>query len=263
MVIRDQPKLSDSSLNEELPKINLHIHSDYSDGKNSLKKIVKSAIKFNFDFITITDHLSNSWKSNIIQTLDTHQKIKRYLGEISFLNQSLIETKKGLRVLKGVEIDLSSSFDYITELVKPNEFDIILFEYLENPESIEFVDRILRYWKNESLISGKFPILGLAHFDPSTFIHYGYDSLLKFMQANQIYYELNSRYSEFYSSRYKESLFDKIRDNGILVGIGTDSHKNDSLDNIQSIIEVISYYNLKENLRNLIERIADNFKDTN
>ena len=53
-----------------LPKLNLHIHTTYSDGKNSINQIVKTAIKLGLDYICITDHFSNSWKSKIIHTLN-------------------------------------------------------------------------------------------------------------------------------------------------------------------------------------------------
>ncbi len=46
-----------------LPKLNLHIHTTYSDGKNTINQIVKTAIKLGLDYICITDHFSNSWKS--------------------------------------------------------------------------------------------------------------------------------------------------------------------------------------------------------
>jgi len=48
-----------------LPKLNLHIHTTYSDGKNTINQIVKTAIKLGLDYICITDHFSNSWKSKL------------------------------------------------------------------------------------------------------------------------------------------------------------------------------------------------------
>jgi histidinol phosphatase-like PHP family hydrolase len=76
-----------------LPKLNLHIHTTYSDGKNTINQIVKTAIKLVLDYICITDHFSNSWKSKIIPTLNNLDKIERYLEEISHC-QAYISKKK-------------------------------------------------------------------------------------------------------------------------------------------------------------------------
>ena len=59
-----------------LPKINLHCHSNYSDGKNSINEIVAKAVKIGLDYLAITDHITNSWKSGIMPTLTLLKKLK-------------------------------------------------------------------------------------------------------------------------------------------------------------------------------------------
>ena len=76
------------------PKINLHIHSNFSDGNNSIKKIVVKSIKLGLDYIAITDHFSNSWKAGIISTLSSNEKISRYLEEIRDCQEFLKTSKK-------------------------------------------------------------------------------------------------------------------------------------------------------------------------
>ncbi|GAH35851.1 unnamed protein product [marine sediment metagenome] len=119
----------------ELPKLNLHIHSIYSDGRNTIKQIVKKALKTDLDYICITDHFTNSWKADLIPNLNNLDKIKRYLEEISQLKEFLIKENKDLTLFKGVEIDISSSEKYIINNISPNKFDLILFEYLESFDS--------------------------------------------------------------------------------------------------------------------------------
>ena len=125
-------------------RINLHIHSKYSDGKNTIEEIVKSATNVDLEYIAITDHFSNSWKSKVIPTLNSNEKIENYLDEIEAMNSQLREINEKLVVLKGIEIDLSSSYNYISSLIKPNDFEIILFEYLETPEALSFLKNIIR-----------------------------------------------------------------------------------------------------------------------
>jgi len=233
----------------ELPKLNLHIHSIYSDGRNTIEQIVKKALKTGLDYICITDHLTNSWKADLIPNLNNPDKIKRYLEEISQFKELLAKENKTLTLFKGIEIDISSSEKYIINNISPNKFDLILFEYLESFEGIAFVKRILEYWKKENY--EEFPLIGLAHFDPSFFIIRGLDTLIEFLKQYDIIVEFNSSYPQFYSRKH-EIFYNKLKDSGIKVSIGSDSHHISSLKDIESPYKMIEFYNLEENLKDLI-----------
>jgi len=236
----------------ELPKLNLHIHSIYSDGRNTIEQIVKKALKTDLDYICITDHLTNSWKADLIPNLNNLDKIKRYLEEISQFKEFLKKENKNLTLFKGVEIDISSSEKYIINNISPNKFDLILFEYLESFEGIAFVKRILEYWKKENY--EEFPLIGLAHFDPSFFIIRGLDTLIEFLKQYDIIVEFNSSYPQFYSRKH-EIFYNKLKDSGIKVSIGCDSHHISSLRDIESPYKMIEFYNLEENLKDLIDSL--------
>ena len=236
----------------ELPKLNLHIHSIYSDGRNTIEQIVKKALKTDLDYICITDHLTNSWKADLIPNLNNLDKIKRYLEEISQFKEFLKKENKNLTLFKGVEIDISSSEKYIINNISPNKFDLILFEYLESFEGIAFVKRILEYWKKENY--EEFPLIGLAHFDPSFFIIRGLDTLIEFLKQYDIIVEFNSSYPQFYSRKH-EIFYNKLKDSGIKVSIGCDSHHISSLKDIESPYKMIEFYNLEENLKDLIDSL--------
>lgn len=231
-------------------KINLHIHSNFSDGKSTIKQIVKKSIEYKLDYIAITDHFTNSWKSGIIPTLNSEEKINRYLKEISQCQNYLARNNEKLRLFKGIEIDITSSAKYIIRYIKPYEFDLVLFEYLEDPEGIAFIRNLVDNWK-KNLSSHDIPIFGLGHFDPSHFIYGALDILMKFMKEFEIYFEFNSSYSEYYS-RKNEIFFSKIKENNIMVGIGCDSHNLSNLVDIEEPIEMIRFYNLEDNYKSLI-----------
>ncbi len=239
-------------MNMELPKLNLHIHSIYSDGRNTIEQIVKKALKTNLDYICITDHFTDSWKADIIPNLNNPDKIKRYLEEISLFKEFLAKENKNLTLLKGIEIDLSSSEKYIINNISPNLFDLILFEYLESFEGIAFVKKILEYWKRKNY--NNFPLIGLAHFDPSFFIIKGLDVLLEFLKQYDVIIEFNSSYPQFYSQKH-EIFYNKLKDSGIKVSIGCDSHHISSLKDIESPNKMIEFYNLEENLNDLINSL--------
>ena len=236
----------------ELPKLNLHIHSIYSDGRNTIEQIVKKALKIGLDYICITDHLTNSWKADLIPNLNNPDKIKRYLEEISQFKELLAKENKTLTLFKGIEIDISSSEKYIINNISPNKFDLILFEYLESFEGIAFVKKILEYWKKKNY--DEFPLIGLAHFDPSFFIIRGLDTLIEFLKQYDIIVEFNSSYPQFYSRKH-EIFYNKLKDSGIKVSIGCDSHHISSLRDIESPYKMIEFYNLEENLKDLINSL--------
>jgi len=230
------------------PKINLHTHSNYSDGKQTIKRIIEKAIKIELDYIAITDHFTNSWKA-WASTLKNSETISTYLEEISNCQEYLSHHNKKLTLLKGIEVDLSSSEQFIKKYIQAKKFDLILFEYLQSPESIAFIENLIYYWKLTDL--DKFPILGLAHFDPSYFIMGNLDTLISFLKKHNIYFEFNSHYPSFYSPKY-ERFFEKLKEYEIPVAIGCDSHDLRTLDDIDEPFEMIKYYNLERNFEILI-----------
>jgi histidinol phosphatase-like PHP family hydrolase len=238
------------------PRINLHIHSNFSDGKNNIKQIVDRALIKKLDFIAITDHFTDSWKEWVSKLKDWN-KITEYLSEISTCQNYLRNKKKGLTILKGIEIDLSSSENFI-KIIKPEKFDLVLFEYLQNIEGIAFVKNIIDFWRGTSKKMGKFPILGLAHFDPSYFIYENLDILVLFLKEYNIYFEFNPSYPNHYA-RKNQIFFEKLRRTNIPVAIGCDSHSIKSLNNIEEPLEIISYYNLENNLDILVKELENRF----
>ncbi len=242
----------------ELPRINLHAHTLFSDGQNLIKDIVNKALELGINYLAITDHFTNSWKSGIMTNLDSTEKIEDYLNEISECQEFLINNHKNLRLFKGIEVDLSSSANYIKRLINPTKFEIILFEYLETPEGIAFVRNLIDQWKNSVSPLKDFPLIGLAHFDPSNFLYDGLNVLIQFLKDYNIFFEFNSRYPQYYSRR-NEMFFKKLKEHNILVAIGSDSHDSRSLDNILDPHIMIKAYNLESNLEMFINHLKQKF----
>ncbi len=238
----------------DFPRLNLHIHSKYSDGRNSIKQIVRESIEYGLNYIAITDHFTNSWKASVIPTLNSKEKLTNYILEIKKCQNYLKRKKINLRLFKGIEIDISSSESYILNLINPYKFDLILFEYLESPEGIAFIKNILKSWKKKYHPNKNFPILGLAHFDPSFFIYSYFDVLIPFLREYNIYIEFNSSYSQYYARKFQD-FFLKLKESSILVAIGCDSHNLLDLMNIEEPFNKIRDYELEDNLGILINRL--------
>ena len=240
----------------DFPKLNFHTHTIFSDGKNSIRQLVSVALKIGLDYLAITDHFSDSWKANVIPTLDSVRKIEAYMNVIEECQDYLKTNNKNLRLFKGIEIDIGSSEKIINTLIRPKLFDIILFEYIESPEGISFITNILKHWKKNLSIENKLPLFGLAHFDPSHFIYGGLDGLIQFLKENNIYFEFNSSYSSYYSRR-NEFFFKKLKEFEIPVAIGSDAHNLRGLSDIEEPVEMIKFYNLEKNFELFLKSLKN------
>lgn len=236
------------------PKINLHSHSLYSDGSNSIKQMVKIALEIELNYLAITDHLSDSLKADLIPTLNSADKVQEYLKEINQCDKFLRKNNFDLKLYKGIEIDLGSSSNFIKNLILPQKFDIILFEYLETPEGIAFISEIIKYWKKKVTNKSNFPILGLAHFDPSHFIYGDFSILIEFLKDYNLYFEFNTSYSEYYSRKFN-AFFELIKEKMIPVAVGSDAHSAKELVFIEEAYEVIKIYDLESNFKLLLNSL--------
>lgn len=237
----------------EYPNVNFHIHSKFSDGENTIHKIVDASLKLGLEYIAITDHFSNSWKSKLIPTLDSHEKINNYLKKIKYCKHFLQNSKEHAVLFTGIEIDVGSSKEYIYNFINPKKFDLILFEYLESFEGIAFIKNLINHW-NLKIKHQKFPIFGLAHFDPSLFMYDGISILLNFLEDYMIYFEFNSSYSQFYSRKY-QFFFEELKEHDIPITIGCDSHDLKSLNNGEEPLQMIKYYGLERNYKLFLDKI--------
>ncbi len=96
----------------------LHAHSRWSDGGNSIPEMAEAAKELGYSYIAITDH-SQSLKVAGGLSLASLKKKKRQIQE---LNKKL----KGIRVLYGTEVDIDSrgKIDYKDGVLK--DFDIVV-----------------------------------------------------------------------------------------------------------------------------------------
>lgn len=174
-------------------KQDLHTHSVFSDGNNTIEEIVKSAIALNLDTIGISDHSYTEF--------DTSYCIKKemipdYLSEIN----SLKNKYKGIIDVKcGIEQDYystcdTSDFDYIigsVHYIKVNEDYIpvdesaeILLSAVSNHFNGDIYSLVELYFETVSDVVNKTNADIIGHFDLIT----------KFNENNKLFDEYNERY---------------------------------------------------------------------
>lgn len=98
-------------------KGDLHTHTEWSDGHDSIEELARTAQDMGYQYIAITEH---STGRGIAHGLDV-ERVKEQVAEIKALN----ERPSGIRVLTGIEVDIRAdgSLDLPDEILA--ELDIV------------------------------------------------------------------------------------------------------------------------------------------
>ncbi len=85
-------------INREDMRGDLHMHTTYSDGQNSIEEMAEAAKKLGYKYVAITDH---SKHLSIVHGMD-EKKLRLQLDEIDRINEKL----KDITILKSIEVDI-------------------------------------------------------------------------------------------------------------------------------------------------------------
>jgi len=99
-------------------KGDLHMHTDWSDGHNSIEEMALAAKELGYQYIAITDH---SGGRGIAHGLDA-ERLRKQIAEVRALNEHL----NGIHVFSGIEVDIHAdgSLDLPHEIL--SELDIVI-----------------------------------------------------------------------------------------------------------------------------------------
>jgi DNA polymerase (family 10) len=96
----------------------LHMHSTWSDGRDTIEEMVRASIGLGYEYIAITDHSQRAWSSNKLGVADVD--VQR--AEIVRLRPRYPQ----IRIFHGVEVDImpDGALDFEDEILAG--FDIVL-----------------------------------------------------------------------------------------------------------------------------------------
>ncbi len=96
----------------------LHTHSSWSDGRDSVDAMVRAAKQLGYEYVAITDHSQRAW-SNRKLALD---EVPQQRAEIELLRRKI----PGIEILQGIEVDImaDASLDFDDNVLEG--FDIVL-----------------------------------------------------------------------------------------------------------------------------------------
>jgi DNA polymerase (family 10) len=94
----------------------LHMHSDWSDGRDSIEAMVIAARNLGYDYVAISDHSPSAGASRVL-TSDT---LRRQMDEVARLRRKI----RNIEILHAVEVDIlpDGSLDFADEVLAPLDF---------------------------------------------------------------------------------------------------------------------------------------------
>ena len=225
--IREDRGEIEAAMKGELPvlieqkdiKGDLHVHSHYSDGIDDIETIVVAAKKMGYEYIGICDH---SKTSKIAGGLD-EDTLKRRNEEIDSVQEKI----KGIKVLKGMEVDILSdgSLDYSDSVMEELDFVIAavhqgfaknVTERMKSAMNNPFVDIIAH--PTGRLLSGR----------------EGYkiniEEVMAYAAKKGVALEINASYDRL---DLNDINIIKAKNYGVMFIIGTDAHRIDMLGDIE------------------------------
>ncbi|KMQ50509.1 DNA polymerase III [Chitinispirillum alkaliphilum] len=199
----------------------LHVHTNYTDGRASLEQMVEGAIRQGYSYVAITDH---SKRITIANGMD-ERRLRGQLERIDKLNQSL----SGFTILKGIEVDIleDGSLDLPDSVLK--ELDIVVCSVHSrfNLSSDKQTERIKRAMENRYFNIFAHPTGRLINRREP----YLYDHNQIFITAGQrgCFLEVNSSPDRLDAT---DSMCHRAREAGVRFSVSTDAHAQGDYDNI-------------------------------
>ena len=217
----------EAALRHKLPKIidykdvkgDLHIHSKWDGGKNSIEEIAEYAIKTGYEYVGIADHTKFL---KIEHGLD-EKRLKERNKEIDKLNQKF---KGKIKILRGCEANIlpDGKIDIDDECLKEQDFVIAGVHSRFKMTKEEMTERIIRAMKNPNVDIISHPTGRLIQKRGEYEIDF--DKILRVAKETGTILEINS---------YPERLdlndlnIKKAKEMGVKMVINTDAHHVDQM----------------------------------
>jgi histidinol phosphatase-like PHP family hydrolase len=187
-------------------RIDLHIHSDFSDGHASVEDIVRHAASLRLDTIAIVDHFWPSLGSRK-GGLGLIEERRRILGDITHHYPKM-------NIIEGAEVDIMSDGTLAPVAGGVEQFRLVIGSVHWGSDSLLWSSAVVKAAATQS-----FHILG--HWDGylTSFRREHGESVARALADNEVAVELSLRYEPLF-----EGFFEMARDYGCKFTLGSDSH---------------------------------------
>jgi histidinol phosphatase-like PHP family hydrolase len=228
-------------------RINLHVHSTWSDGAHSPRDLVRSAIVHRLSHIGISDHYLTR-KLPGPQFCVGPREVTAYADDI---RQVAADHARWVDVLVGLEVDWSARAAPYLPALWPQvaEVDYLLFEYVDDAEwQGHSLEALLELRRSLSL-----PV-GLAHSNLSANFakRYAPEALVELLEQNDLFLELCTAPAHGYhraQDPYTLRVWDSLAESEVCYSVGSDVHgRIDDVAEIDDAHEFLEERGLRERL---------------
>jgi DNA polymerase (family 10) len=199
-------------------KGDLHVHSDWSDGRETIEAMVLAARALGYEYVGISDH---SGGRGIARGLN-RARLKEQVAEIKALNERI----GGIRILTGMEVDIRAdgTLDMPDEVLE--ELDIVTASIHSgmNQTQEQMTRRIIKAMQNPNM-----DVLGhptgrlMPDREP---IAVDMEALFQAAVKNKTILEINAMPSRL---DLKDTHTYRARELGLMLVINTDAHSSEHL----------------------------------
>ncbi|MDI6839724.1 MAG: DNA polymerase/3'-5' exonuclease PolX [bacterium] len=199
-------------------KGDLHIHSKYSDGSHSIEEIAEFAKNLGYSYIAITDHSKSARYAGGID----EKELKRQAEEIE-----KAERKFGIRILKGIEVELKKdgTIDFADSILE--NLDIVIAAIHTFPKEMDMTPAIIAACRNQWVDIIAHPTGRLISRREGYKVDM--DKVIKAAGETNTLLELNCYYDRLDLSDINAK---RAKDGGVKLVLGSDAH---SLGMLRSI----------------------------
>ena len=198
----------------------LHMHTTYSDGKNSIREMAEACIKRGHQYIVITDHSRSLGIANGLS-------IERLLAQIEEVRQVNDMMGDRIQVLAGSEIDIRAdgSMDYPDEILHQLDFVIASLHVGLQQKREQITMRLLSALCNPYVKMIGHP--SARQFPNREEVDADWDAVIRAAKDSGTILEINANPLRL---DLKPELARLARDSGVLLAINTDAHSVAHLD---------------------------------
>ena len=202
-------------------RCDLHMHTNWSDGRGSIRQMVETAASLGHEYIAITDHSESSRVANGL-TPD------RLLAQIQQVRE--IDTEiDGMEVLAGSEVDIlkDGSLDFPDELLAQLDIVVASVHAGFSMTEAEMTDRVIRAVENPYVTIIGHPTGRLLGRRPGYAINL--EAVIDAAAAHCVALEINAAPSRL---DLEPSAVRLARARGVLLSVNTDAHTVPDLERV-------------------------------
>ncbi|MDD3386629.1 MAG: DNA polymerase/3'-5' exonuclease PolX [Candidatus Pacebacteria bacterium] len=249
--LRENQGEIEMAIKNELPELveledikgDLHCHTNWNGGKNSIEELAKEAINLGYSYIGINDHT----KSLKIENGLDEKRIKEQRKEIDILNKSF----KDFKILQGSEVDIlaDGSLDINNETLKTLDYVSISVHSGFKMNKKDMTKRVLKAMDNHYVKILNHPTGMIVNKREGYNIDI--EAIINKALKNNIAIEINSYRGDL------NSQFAKLaKERGVKLVINSDAHDKKELKNLEFGLYIARRaYLTKNDILNTYEKI--------